>query len=232
MFKNLFFAAILAALCAGLLTSVLQQVRLTPLILAAETYEIDEGHTHTHQESEAIAPHSHDEDEWMPADGLERTAYTVLANLLLAVGFAFVIAAASLIFNLPITPATGLLWGLGGFAAFSLAPAFGLPPGLPGMPIAETGARQFWWVFTAGATGAGFVLVAKLRTWWAAIIAIALIALPHLVGAPQPPLEETGVPAGLAAAFVSAVLFNAAVFWTVLGLAYGYFNQQISGGAQ
>ncbi|MCD7058801.1 CbtA family protein [Pelagibacterium xiamenense] len=232
MFRNLFFAAILAALCAGLLTSVLQQVRLTPLILAAETYETTGGHEHTHAEGEAVAPHTHEEDEWMPADGVERTAYTVLANLLLGAGFAFVMAAVSLVFSLPITPGTGLLWGLGGFAAFSLAPALGLPPGLPGMPIAETGARQLWWAFAAVSTGAGFVLIAKLRTWWAAVMAIALIALPHLVGAPQPPIEETGVPAGLAAAFVSAVLFNAAAFWVALGLAYGYFNQRISGGAQ
>lgn len=233
MFRNLFFAAILAALCAGLATSLVQHFRLTPLIVAAEAYEGDEAvEEHVHEDGvvheHAVVGHSHDEDEWMPADGFERTAFTVLANLLLAAGFAFVIAAASLVFNLPLTPATGIAWGIGGFIAFSLAPAFGLPPGLPGMPIADTGARQLWWVFAAVSTGAGLIVLAKFRAAWAVVAAIVLFVLPHLVGAPQPPAEETGVPASLAAAFASAVLLNGLVFWAVLGVAYGLINERLA----
>src|SRR5688572_8759235 len=51
MFRNLFVAAILAALCAGLAFTVIQQSRLTPLIFAAEAFEsaaepAAEAHTH------------------------------------------------------------------------------------------------------------------------------------------------------------------------------------------
>lgn len=230
MFRNLFVAALIAAFCAGLVTSVFQLTRLTPLIIAAESYE-GEAHDHDHEivgdlEEDATA-HAHDEDEWMPADGLERTTYTVLANLLVAVGFAFVVTAVSLVFSLPVTPFTGVLWGIGGFIAFSLATSLGLPPGLPGMPIAETGARQVWWLFAAVSTGAGLVLLAKNRAVWAIALAVALFVLPHIIGAPQPPAEETGVPAGLAAAFASAVLANGLVFWLVLGVTYGIANQRL-----
>lgn len=224
MFRNLFLAAILAALCAGLATSVIQHTRLTPMILVAETYEGEDDHDHAAEEAgQAVAAHSHDEDEWAPEDGLERTAYTVFANLLAAAGYALIIGAVSVFLNLPITWSTGLLWGLGGFAAFSLAPAFGLAPGLPGMPVADTLARQIWWAGTAISTGAGLLLVAKYRAAWALAAAVVLIAVPHVIGAPVAPYEHTDVPASLAAAFSAAVIFNGAVFWVVLGLAFGRF---------
>lgn len=222
MFRNLFAAALVAALCAGLVTSVVQHFRVSPLIFAAEAYEGDHAHAHGEEEEHE------DEDEWMPQDGVERTAYTVLANLLVAAGYALVIGGVSVVAGLPITVSTGLLWGLGGFAAFSLAPAFGLAPGLPGMAIADTGARQLWWVGTALATGAGLLLAARYRTPWAVGAAVVLVALPHLIGAPQAPEEATEVPAELAASFASAVLFNAAVFWVVLGLAFGFLNDRLA----
>lgn len=235
MFRNLFFAAVFAALCAGLITSAIQYLRVTPLIVAAESYEgtAPAEHAHEHADGEAAVPHSHDPAQWAPQDGIERTGYTILANLLMAAGFALIIGAVSLLFNLPISWATGLLWGLGGFAAFSLAPAFGLPPGLPGMPVADTVARQLWWGLAALCTGGAFVLAAKVQAPWALAAAIALVALPHVVGAPQPPEAGTAVPAALAASFVSASLFNAAVFWVVLGLVFGrlhdHFTRQSAG---
>ena len=232
MFRNLFFAALVAALCAGLVTSAVQYFRVTPLIFAAEAYEGEGGHDHAapadHAHPEGTPAHSHGEDEWMPQDGFERTAYTVLANILMAAGYALIIGAVSVLFNLPITWSTGLLWGIGGFAAFSLAPAFGLAPGLPGMPVADTFARQLWWAGTALATGGALLLAAKFRAPWALAIASALAILPHLIGAPQAPDEATGVPASLAAAFASAVLFNAAIFWIVLGVTFGRMNDHLA----
>jgi cobalt transporter subunit CbtA len=234
MFRNLFFAALVAALCAGLVTSVIQHFRVTPLIFAAESFEGEAGHHHhgeeavAHSHAEGTPAHSHGEDEWMPQDGLERTGYTVLANILMAAGYALIIGAVSVLFNLPITWSTGLLWGLGGFAAFSLAPSFGLPPGLPGMPVADTFARQLWWAGTALSTGAALLLAAKLRAPWALAIAIALIVLPHVIGAPQAPAEATGVPAPLAASFAAAVLFNGAVFWVVLGAVFGRMHDYLA----
>lgn len=227
MFRNLFFAALVAALCAGLVTSAFQAWRVTPLIYAAEAYEGSEvPHSHAegtpeHEHAEPAAAHAHDADEWMPQDGFERAAYTVLANLLMAAGYALVIGAVSVLFNLPITFANGALWGAAGFAVFALAPALGLPPGLPGMPVADTFARQLWWAGAALSTGAALVLAAKVRAPWALAVAIALLVLPHFFASPRPSDLATAVPAPLAAEFVATVLYNGAIFWVALGLAFG-----------
>ncbi|MDF2800035.1 MAG: cobalt transporter, partial [Devosia sp.] len=165
MFRNLFFAALVAALCAGLVASTIQHFRVTPLILHAENFEGEGAHSHgeatpaEHSHAPGTPVHDHGADEWTPQDGWERTGYTVLANLLAAAGFALVIGAVGLLANIPITPGNALLWSLAGFASFTLAPAFGLPPELPGMPAADLGARQLWWVATALATGAACLLL-------------------------------------------------------------------------
>ena len=228
MFRNLFLAALVAALCAGLATSAFQAWRVTPLIFAAESFEGSGEEAHVHADGaeadsagDAVVAHDHAEDEWMPQDGFERTAYTVLANILMAAGYALIIGAVSVVFNLPVTFANGLYWGFAGFAAFTLAPALGLPPGMPGMPVADTLARQIWWFTTAFSTGAAFIIVAKFRAPWALALAVALIFLPHLIAAPQAPDDPTGVPPRMTAEFVSAVLYNGAIFWVVLGLAFG-----------
>jgi hypothetical protein len=54
----------------------------------------------------------------------------------------------------------GLLWGLAGFACFTVAPALGLPPKPPGVPVADVRARQLWWALTAGVTATGLILIA------------------------------------------------------------------------
>lgn len=235
MFRNLFFAALVAALCAGLATSAFQAWRVTPLIFAAEAYEGGEAEAHEHGEvdddsaaaTEAHA-HAHDADEWAPQDGMERTLYTIAANLLMAAGYALIIGAVSVLFNLPITFANGLYWGIAGFAAFSLAPALGLPPGMPGMPVADTLARQVWWFGAALSTGAAFLLVAKVRAPWALAVALALVLLPQLIAAPIAPTDPSEVPPRLTAEFVAAVLYNSALFWVVLGLAFGRFNDYLA----
>jgi cobalt transporter subunit CbtA len=207
MIRRVVLAAILAGIAAGLVMSAVQHWRVTPLILAAEAYETG---------------HSHGEEEvWAPADGWERTGYTVLFNLLTGVAFALIAAAASLITRLPITPGTGLMWGLAGFATFMLAPSAGLPPELPGMAAHELASRQLWWWLAVTTTAGGIAVIALTRhlAWKAA--AIALIALPHLIGAPHASVE-TAVPAGLANAFAANAIAVSAVFWIVLGTALGY----------
>jgi cobalt transporter subunit CbtA len=233
MFRNLFLAALVAALCAGLMVSVIQHFRVTPLILHAETFEGEGGHDHgteavPHEHAPGTAAHSHDADEWAPQDGLERTSYTVLANLLAAAGFALLIGAVSMFANIPITFGNGFLWGIAGFATFTLAPSFGLAPELPGMPAADLFARQLWWVGTALATGAACLLLAKTRAGWAFAVAIALVVAPHIVGAPVAPEEPSGVPAHLATEFAAATIGTSAVFWLVLGTVFGRFNDYLA----
>lgn len=230
MFRNLFLAAVLAALCAGLVNSAIQYFRVTPLILHAEEFEGAPLHDHAEAAATvAAAPAVPEPEQWAPQDGLERTFYTVLANLLAAAGFALVIGAVSLLFNLPITFANGVVWGCAGFLVFTLAPAFGLAPELPGMPAGQVLPRRLWWWGTVVATGAAALLLAKTRAGWAIALAIALVAAPHLIGAPQPPDEPSAVPAHLATEFAAAALGTAAIFWIVLGLAFGHLNDLLAG---
>ncbi len=241
LFQRIFFAAVLAGLAAGLAMSALQQWKVAPLILEAETYEtaeaapveaaaVDHAHpegTAPHAHEEAAAPaHEHDEDAWAPQDGVERIFYTVLANVLGCMGFALLLAATSVLLGLPITATNGVIWGIGGFIAFQLAPALGLAPELPGMPAADLGARQLWWWGTALATGAGFLVVAKLRNWTGIGIAAVLLLAPHIIGAPQLTGDHaSAVPAHLATEFAAAALSAGALFWLTVGPLLGYLTE-------
>ena len=60
LFQRIFFAAVLAGLAAGLAMSALQQWKVAPLILAAETYENAAPAVEEHTHPEGTAPHSHD----------------------------------------------------------------------------------------------------------------------------------------------------------------------------
>lgn len=222
LFQRIFFAAVLAGFAAGLGMSALQQWKVAPLIHLAETYE-------------ASAPaheadgYTHDAQPWAPADGLERAAYTVLADVLAAIGFALLLAALSVLSGIEITAANGALWGIGGFLAFQLAPAVGLPPELPGMAAAELGARQLWWWGTALSTGAGLLAVAKLRNSIGIAVAVLLTLAPQIVGAPQLAVEHgSALPAELASAYAAAALAVGAAFWLVMGPLLGALNQRFA----
>ena len=57
--------------------------------------------------------------------------------------------------------------------------------------------------------------------------AVALLAVPHVIGAPQPHLLESPIPAELSAQFAVTSLVTSAFFWMVLGAASGYFYQKL-----
>jgi cobalt transporter subunit CbtA len=221
MFRRIFFAAVLAGIAAGIIMSAVQHFRVTPYIIAAETFEhAPHDHGAAHVQSMPAA------EPWKPDEGLQRIAYTVLANLVISIAFALSLLGASFLLDLPITPANGALWGLCGFLVFSLAPSAGLPPELPGFPVAELWTRQLWWWFTVAMTAAGLAIAAKHRAPGYLGLAILLIGLPHLIGAPNPPTYETSLPAHLASGFVANAIASAAVFWLVLGLALGFVNER------
>jgi cobalt transporter subunit CbtA len=223
MTGRVLLAVLLGGIAAGLIMGVIQHVRLTPLILAAEVYEQGGGHDHAAGATET-APATEtatEPEEWAPADGLERSFYTTAASMLTGAGFALVLAGLSFLAGIPLTAGNGAIWGICGFLAASLAPAAGLPPELPGMPAAELGARQAWWLATIAATGLGLYLIASRREAWALVVALVLIALPHVVGAPLPASHETAVPAGLAAQFATSSLAAGAIFWSLIGLFTG-----------
>jgi cobalt transporter subunit CbtA len=230
MIGRLVLAALIAGMAAGLLYGGVQHLRTTPLIVAAEAFEKAPAHDHaatatTTQEATAPA-HEHSEAEWTPADGWQRTLSTTIASIITGAGFALVLAAVSLLTGLPITPRNGLIWGICGFLAVTVAPGAGLAPELPGMPAADLTLRQLWWAGTIVATGAGIYLVAVKRDLAWLLLAVALIALPHIIGAPQPLTHETAVPAGLAASFVANTIAANAVLWSLIGLFLGLALQK------
>jgi len=216
MIGRVLLAALLAGIAAGFLMGAIQHVRITPLILEAEKYEHAGGHDHG-----AGATETTHAEAWVPQDGLERTLYTTLASIVAGAGFAALLAGVSVLLGVPVTARNGILWGLAGFLAVSLAPAAGLPPELPGMPAADLLTRQIWWVATIVATAVGIGLFSLRDEAWAKIAAIVLIALPHLIGAPEPVSQESGVPPTLSAAFAANSLAAAAIFWCAIGCSVG-----------
>jgi cobalt transporter subunit CbtA len=250
MFQRIFATALGAGLGVGLLIAALQHVTLVPLILKAETYENNAAKQHKHAQ---LVPHAigqavgdaakilpefirpaqaHEHNAAAAAAGNEdsgwRAVLTWITTTLTSVGFALLLAGAFAVSGRAIDAREGLLWGLGGFVVFALAPAFGLPPELPGSVAGDLVSRQVWWVATVAATAAGLGLMVFVRAGWAIAVGIALIAAPHVVGAP-PPGEGSGlVPPELAAAFVARSLGVNAVFWALLGLSTGALYARIA----
>jgi len=226
MIMRVLLAAIIAGMLAGAVAGAFQIWRVTPLIIAAEVYENQGGTGAAHGHDAGVAAdHSHGEadEPWAPEDGIERTAYTLLATLVMGVGFAFVLAAAVMFTGRDITIQNGVIWGLAGFVVFTLAPTTGLAPELPGMPAAELIPRQTWWWGTALATGGGIALVALQPNLALKAVGAVLIAAPHIIGAPRPEAHDSAVPAALAADFAANSLAMMALFWIVLGVSLGWF---------
>jgi cobalt transporter subunit CbtA len=211
--------AALAGLVAGLFDTAAQAVRVTPLIYEAETYE--QAAVAPHEHEDAVAPHAHEAAAWAPEDGAERIGYTALANVLTALGFGLLLTAAFALRGRA-DWRSGLLWGGAGFLTFTLAPALGLPPELPGSEAAALADRQLWWVLTVAATGVGLALLLLKRAVWAAALGVVLIVMPHVVGAPQPAAHGGLAPAALVQEFVVASILTSLLFWLVLGGSAGF----------
>jgi cobalt transporter subunit CbtA len=222
--------ALLAGLIAGVIGWGLHMVGTTPLILAAEVYE-NAGAENAGATAEATAAtattdghdHQHDAEAWAPADGWERNAYSLGAQLITGVGFAFLLTAAIVVFGRGADWRRGLLWGLAGFASFTLAPSLGLPPELPGTEAAPLLDRQLWWIGTVIATAGGLFIAARLRNVYGYAIAVALIAAPHVIGAPQPQVAGGLAPEELEHKFILVAIATSLVFWLVLGMLTGAF---------
>lgn len=227
--------ALLAGAIAGLFAWALQMVRTTPLILKAEVYEeMAEKATAAPpgQAGAAVqtAGHGHEtapgKDEWEPAEGFARNAFTLLASVITAIGFAFLLTGAIALSGRAVDWQQGIIWGLAAYAAFYVSPSLGLPPEVPGMEAAPLGHRQVWWLATAAVTALALALIffAPKPLWKA--VAVALIVAPHIVGAPTHTPEPGPLPAALAAEFAVASLVTVGLFWMALGGLTGYFYRR------
>ena len=225
LFRRIILSSFCVGLAAGLLLTILQQWQLAPIIHAAEQYEVGASPASGHG-----ATHNHDDDRHTggPGDGIGRMVYSLVANFLAAIGFAAILMA--LMCQLELRGVTrlnlskGVCWGIAGYGVFFVSPAIGLTPEIPGLHAASLEQRQLWWVFAVVSAGIGCGLVAFAPVV-PKIFGVALIALPHLAGAP-----ETGGP-GLTHAnpdaarildalqhdFVVASALVNMIFWIVLG---------------
>jgi cobalt transporter subunit CbtA len=223
-FKKTVTVAALAGVLAGLLLTLIQQIQVVPLILEAETYE--QAAETTNHESHTSAEHEH--GAWQPENGWERNLYTAAANIVVALGFALLLGAAVALRGAKLDWCSGLLWGLGGYAVFFVAPSLGLPPEVPGTQAAELAHRQVWWVATAIFTATGLAFIFFFRQRAVKILGAALLIVPHLIGAPQPEVHGNTAPAELAQAFVIATFIANAVFWLGLGGLFGFFHRRLA----
>jgi len=100
---------------------------------------------------------------------------------------------------------------------------------LPGSAAAELGARQAWWIGTVVASVTGLAIAVFHPTHWTKIAGVAIMVLPHLIGAPRAPTGEGGaVPPELAAHFVMITMFMNAAMWIALGGFTAYFFARFS----
>jgi cobalt transporter subunit CbtA len=159
---------------------------------ASEGHHDDHGHSHSqgHSQDHSQSPsnHQHSHDGWAPEDGAERTSYTVFANIFAGIGFAAILL--SLMSQIQVQGFTqlnavkGLLWGVGGFMAFFVAPSIGMPPEIPGMIAAPIEHRQLWWMLAVLGVGLGLLLLAFAPIRWKGLGVVAIV-LPYLVGVPH-----------------------------------------------
>ncbi len=226
MFRSMALTALGVALVAGLVLSAVQALHVSPIIYAAEVFEIAEpevvaaqsdGHTH-----------SHNEEAWAPADGMERIGYTLLSNVLSAFGFAMILLAAMFMARdkaqLRISWLAGLGWGLAGYLTFFVVPALGLSPEIPSMEAAALEGRQAWWVLAVVATGLAIASLVFLPGM-AKLAAVVFVAAPWVVGAPQPEVHGFLHPDAQAVAtledlqsqFIYATAVANGLFWLTLG---------------
>lgn len=231
MFRSMVIAALAIALVAGLVLSAVQALHVSPIIYAAEVFEIaqpevtaafHDGHSHTHND-----------EAWAPTDGFERVGFTILSNVLSAFGFTMILLACMLVARdraeLNISWLSGIFWGLAGYLTFFVVPALGLSPEIPSMEAAAIEGRQSWWFLAVMATGLGIASLIFLQGITKGV-ALVFIAAPWIVGAPHP--ETTGflhpdaqavaTLEGLQSQFVFATALANGLFWIVLGSLTGY----------
>lgn len=229
MFRNMIFSSCIAGVFAALALTLAQHFWVTPLILQAETYETA---AEINTPAEASEAHHHDEEAWAPEDGWERTMFTATTNSLLGIGFALLLTS---FYGLRFygshrsrRTVEGIAWGVAGYIVFFAAPSLGLPPELPGTEAANLHDRQVWWLCTAFSTALALALLFLQTRWSLRLVALVLLALPHVLGAPHPLTEQSLAPATLQESFVQATHAVNGLFWVLLGLASIFLYQRFS----
>ncbi len=238
---RIFANALFAGLIAGAIVVLLQFLLTEPLILEAEQYEsgakvhfagLDEpGVMHDHGAAVAIDPGTAAAMETAAAQEegesiAKRFSLAFATDFIVFVAWALIMSALVSIAvakGHKMTLQNGLFWGLAGFAAVHVAPGIGLAPELPGIPAADLQARQLWWIGTVLAAAVAMGLFAFGRSPLAIAVGVALLVIPHLVGAPELQQLAGLAPPSLAGEYVARSYAVALAGWSMLGLAMAWF---------
>ena len=247
LLRRLIWLALVASVLVGTAHWLLVQWLAVPIIFAAEAMEdrkvsaalnVTGGHEHDHEHGSA-GGHTHEHEAWKPADGFERSAWTWVAIVLLqfglALGLLVALAFASQRQSAAAAPMrTSLVLAATGFFCLFAWPALGLPPEIPGMDAARLGSRQVWWALGAGCAGSAVASALLLRASWRWALAVALLAVPFVVGAPHiasDPFASFDASTGmqlrqLADRFVWVTVGTTLIQWLLLGLTCGALAQR------
>ena len=229
-FRNILFSALVVGIVAGSLYGIFQQLKISPIIYAAEVYEVVEPAVIGDIQDEAQEP-------WAPADGIVRILSTLGGNILAGMGFALLLISAMSLHNLKsnkpkLNWQAGILWGLGLLAILFIAPSLlGLLPEIPGTLAQTLENRQIWWVFSALATATGLAVI-YYASRFVKLVGVALVALPHVIGAPTLATHSyaNGDPAAVAALnelshqFVIMTSVGMLIFCVLLGALSGFVS--------
>lgn len=240
LFQRLIWCALAVAVLLGSAQSVLQRFQTVPIILAAEVFEGEKvepvqatAHEHEagHDHAAGAAAHEHGAEEWAPAEGLERTGWTWVANVLHAFSMALLALAAMGLWTYRRGANTGAFKlafavAASGWLSLHLWPSLGLHAEVPGMEAAALGARQGWWVLAAVSAALACGCLAFGTRAWRFGAAAVLLALPFLVGAPQHTGDALAGFSGAAHAqleelgrqFIWATTWLSLSFWVLMGL--------------
>jgi cobalt transporter subunit CbtA len=246
LFRRLVWCALLTALLVGSVQLAVGRWQAVPIILAAEAFESRKAqsadplpHAHASTAGHAHAA-AHEHGDAHPADAGERTAWTWVAHVLHGFSMALLMFAVMgwWIWTRGAAPGTarlGLAVAAAGMLSLDLWPALGLPAEIPGLDAGSLGSRQVWWVLAATCAALACALAAGVATktvasHWRWLAAAALLALPFVVGAPQPlgdPLAGFDAQARaqlqeLQREFIWATRWTSLSFWVLLGLMGGW----------
>ena len=218
VFKRIVTAAVIAGILAGSLLTVIQQIHVVPALLEAEVYEA--------AADRASSAHAESDQHADEAGG--RTLLSAVSNVSLAIGFALLLGASMHLSGRAPSWRSGLLWGLAGYAVFFVAPTLGLPPEVPGTEAARLIDRQVWWVVTVLCTAVGLSWLVFARPWAIRIAGVVLLAVPHLIGAPNAMIHSSTAPAELVESFIYASVITNLVFWLALGGLLGSCHKKLT----
>lgn len=221
VFRNIILCSLLVALVAGAAFSIYQHRMVTPIILAAEKYEIvDMGH-------HSRLSQTKEKEAWGPEEGVERTGFTFGTNFLVAFGFSILLVS-GMTYTGKGNMIRGVLWGCAGYLVFFIAPGLGLSPEIPGMEAADLEWRQGWWLMTVVMTATGLVLLV-FGDGFLKFSGVGFLLIPHMIGAPvaemhgfaHPDENVVHILENLWHRFMLQTYIANALLWIIMGLLSG-----------